>query len=240
MFGDIHSNHEALDAVLTDMEKQKVTDRICMGDIVGYAAEPSRCLATVRQLGCPIVMGNHDREGASETDLSDYRELARVAMEHTRKALSTEEKNFLKSLPYVLESPDFSVVHSSLIQPEMFFYMDSTMDAEFHFVEQAKLVCFVGHTHVAGVYVKLGSFQPVEDWGCPANLSLDPSQLYLVNVGSVGQPRDRDWRASYVIFEPATRRVEWRRVEYDVALAREKISAAGLPAALGERILVGV
>jgi len=237
IFSDIHSNLEALLAVLEDMDEQKVTERYCLGDIVGYNANPGQCLEIVRSLKCSVIQGNHDKEGAVDKELLGYRELARVSMEYTRLTLSRAQKKWLRKLPLVHEDPAFTLVHASLFAPEEFFYVDSIVEAEFHFGEQEKQLCFCGHTHIARVFAQ---DDIAEDWGIVDQVNLQDDYKYLVNVGSVGQPRDRDWRASYVIYRPDQRRIEYRRVQYDVGKTQQKISAAGLPAALGERILVGV
>ncbi len=237
LFSDIHSNLEALLAVLEDMDEQNVTERYCLGDIVGYNANPGQCLEIVKALNCPVIQGNHDKEGAVDRELLGYRELARVAMEYTRLTLSDDQKKWLRALPLVHEDPAFTLVHASLFAPEEFFYVDSIVEAEFHFAEQDKQLCFCGHTHIARVFAQ---DDIAEDWGIVDQVNLQDDYKYLVNVGSVGQPRDRDWRASYVIYRPDEQRIEYRRVQYDVGKTQQKISAAGLPAALGERILVGV
>lgn len=237
LFSDIHSNLEALLAVLEDMDEQNVTERYCLGDIVGYNANPGECLEIVKALKCPVIQGNHDKEGAAKKELVGYRELARVSMEYTRLSLSNTQKEWLRQLPLVHEDPAFTLVHASLFAPEDFFYVDSIVEAEFHFAEQEKQLCFCGHTHIARVFAQ---DDIAEDWGIVDQVNLQDDYKYLVNVGSVGQPRDRDWRASYVIYRPDEQRIEYRRVQYDVGKTQQKISAAGLPAALGERILVGV
>ncbi|MEM1058746.1 MAG: metallophosphoesterase family protein [Verrucomicrobiota bacterium] len=239
VFSDIHSNLEALQAVLEDMEAHGVTERFCLGDIVGYNADPALCLDVVRRLDCPVIQGNHDREGAEDEPLFGYRELARISMQHTRDRLSDEQKRWLRGLPLILEDPDFTLVHGSLFEPKEFFYVDSILEAEFHFANQQKQLCFCGHTHIARVFAQADIAEDLflEE---EAELRLEDGLKYLVNVGSVGQPRDRDWRASYVLYYPDSRRILYRRVQYDVGKAQQKINAAGLPAALGERILVGV
>lgn len=237
IFSDIHSNFEALHAVLEDMDEQGVTERFCLGDIVGYNADPGKCLEVVREVGCPVIQGNHDREGAIDDELVGYRELARISMEFTRLSLTKPQKTWLWELPMVHEDPAFTLVHASLFAPEDFFYVDSIVEAEFHFSAQEKALCFCGHTHIARVFAQ---DDIAEDWGAQDVLKLENGYKYLVNVGSVGQPRDRDWRASYAIYRPDEQSVEYRRVQYDVGKTQQKISAAGLPAALGERILIGV
>lgn len=237
IFSDIHSNLEALQAVLADMREENITRFICLGDIVGYNADPSECLKIVRDMKCPVVKGNHDHEASSDSDLLGYRDLARISMGYSRRNLSAAEKDYLRELPLLGEEEHFFIVHASLFKPEEFLYVDSPLEAAYHFMMQPSPLCFCGHTHVPQVYTKTGrvvNFQGAFDFQMKRGIH------YLVNVGSVGQPRDRDWRACYVIYDPAMRQVFFRRVEYDIGTTQRKIEEAGLPQALGDRLLAGV
>ncbi len=237
IFSDIHSNLEAFQAVLADIKKEKVEHLICLGDVVGYNANPSECLALVRSLGCALVKGNHDDDATSNSSLSDYRDMARLSMAYTRARLSNDEKEFLKQLPFVQYLHGVTVVHASLYKPEEFYYVDSRIEAIYHFTSQMTQLAFCGHTHIPQIYVKSGAAVTVERTG---PLKLKDDLMYLVNVGSVGQPRDRNWHSSYVIYNPETKEVEFRRVEYDLATAQRKIREANLPAALADRLAVGM
>ncbi len=233
IFADIHSNQEALEAVLEDMQNHKVTHTVCLGDIVGYNANPVECLNLVRALGCPIVKGNHDEEASEDRPIEHFSELAYVSMRHSREALSEEDKKFLRSLPMQRNVADFSIVHSSLDGPARWIYVFTSREAEASFVYQRTQMCFFGHTHVPNAFILDG--QDVQECFY-RRLVLKPGSRYYINTGSVGQPRDGDWRASYAIYEPDSGTVEMRRVPYDLSKAQQKILRAGLPERLAERL----
>lgn len=238
IFSDIHSNLEALQAVLKDISSQNVEQSICLGDTVGYAANPAECLQLLREFQCPILLGNHDEVAAIELPLRHFREIARVGVEFSRKMLSKEEKQFLISLPYTLEFEGMQFVHASLIAPEEWDYITSTSDAAWHFEEQTKRICFYGHTHVPCIW-ESDNDQNIQQLKIRESFTLEPHHTYLINVGSVGQPRDNDNKACYVIFDTETESVEFRRVAYDLETAILKIDEAGLPEFSGTRLLLG-
>ena len=235
IFGDIHGNLEALEAVLSDMQEQGVTHPLCLGDVVGYGADPVACLEWVQQLNCPIIKGNHDEEAASDKSLEHFSERAAIAMHWTREQLSAEQKKFLHELRYRQQMTDFILVHASLDSPGQWGYINHALEATASFNYQLDPLCFIGHTHVPKIFIK--NAEVIEE---PfLSFSLEPKCKYLVNVGSVGQPRDGDWRASYAIYEEGTRTVEPRRVAYNVAKTQAKIVAAGLPKSLADRLSEG-
>jgi len=232
IFGDIHSNQEGLEAVLEDMQKQKVTHAVCLGDIVGYNANPSECLEMVRALGCPIVKGNHDEEASEDRDIEHFNPLAFASMKYSRDALSDEQKKYLRSIPFQKTVGDFTIVHSTLDGPARWQYVFTAVDAEASFTYQRTQVCFFGHTHVPHLFVRDTAVHEF----FYKRVVLQPDKRYFVNVGSVGQPRDGDWRAAYVIYDSKDRTIELRRLPYDLAKAQEKIISAGLPDRLAERL----
>ena len=235
LFGDIHANLEALEAVLADAESQGVTDYVCTGDIVGYNADPVACLERVRAMDCPTVKGNHDEESSTHHSLDNMNPVAATALEWTRAQLSEEQRIWLTRLRMVRQVADFTVVHSTLDQPAHWNYVTNRFDAMSNFSYQFTQVCFHGHTHVPRVYIKADKVMEV-----PAeSIAIEPGAKYFINVGSVGQPRDGDWRACYAIYDLDSQVVVFRRVEYDLARTQEKIIAAGLPAMLAERIAEG-
>jgi predicted phosphodiesterase len=232
IFGDIHSNLEGLEAVLADMEQQKITQTVCLGDIVGYNANPSECLELVRTLGCPVVKGNHDEEASEERDIAHFNDMASSSMEYSRNQLSEEQKQFLRSLPMQRAIGNFTVVHATLDGPPTWTYVFNLPEAEQSFVYQRTSVCFHGHTHVPKVFVKDSKVHEF----LYRKIELKPGKSYFVNVGSVGQPRDGDWRSAYAIYDTDTQTIELRRVPYDIARAQQKIIDAGLPERLAERL----
>jgi len=237
IFSDIHGNLEALKAVLADMEKMGVQDKFCLGDIVGYGPDPAKCLELVRELGCPILLGNHD-EGcfASEPD-SSFNAYALAALELARKQLSDEQKDFLKTLPMKIEADGFTVVHASLCDKKAWAYVIDTGDAINHFHFQTQSVCFCGHTHKPAVWRLVGA--KVQGLPIAPPLTLDPSAKYLINVGSVGQSRTLNSDACYVIYDTLERKIEFRFVPYAFKKTQKKILQAGLPRFLAQRLALG-
>jgi predicted phosphodiesterase len=235
LFGDIHANLEALEAVLEDAAKQDVTDYVCMGDVVGYNADPAACLERVRAMNCPTVKGNHDEDASGTHSLDSMNPTAAAALEWTRQQLDEEQRLWLRRLRMVRQVSDFTVVHSTLDQPAHWNYVTNRFDAMSNFSYQFTQVCFHGHTHVPRVYVK--SDKVVET---PAeSVVIEDGAKYFINVGSVGQPRDGDWRGCYAIYDIELKLVVFRRVEYDIATTQRKIIGAGLPETLAERIAEG-
>lgn len=232
IFGDIHSNQEALEAVLEDMQVQKLTQLVCLGDIVGYNANPAECLEMVRSLGCPVVKGNHDEEASEDRDIEHFSELAYVSMKHTRDSLSEDQKRYLRTLPMQRNVGEFAIVHSSLDGPARWIYVFSAQEAEESFVYQRTHLCFFGHTHVPNAFIHDGTTHEC----FYRKLVLQEGKKYYINTGSVGQPRDGDWRAAYAIYDSTAKTIELRRIPYDLAQAQEKILKAGLPERLAERL----
>ena len=235
LFGDIHANLEALEAVLADAAAQGVTDYVCTGDVVGYNADPVACLEKVRDMNCPTVKGNHDEDASGSHSLDAMNPIAAAALEWTRSQLSDDQRHWLRHLRMVRQVNDFTVVHSTLDQPSNWNYVTNRFDAMANFSYQFTQVCFNGHTHVPRVYVKVDKVMEI-----PADsIVIEVGSKYFINIGSVGQPRDGDWRAAYAVYDTDQKSVFIRRVEYDVATTQKKILAAGLPEMLAERIAEG-
>lgn len=235
LFGDIHANLEALQAVLKDAAGQGVTQYVCLGDIVGYNADPIACLDVVRELDCPTVKGNHDEVASGSHSLENMNPTAATALQWTREQLDDDRRLWLARLRMVRQVADFTVVHSTLDQPAGWNYVTNRFDAMANFSYQFTRVCFHGHTHVPRVYLKTDRVSEV-----PAeSVEIENAAKYFINIGSVGQPRDGDWRACYVIYDLDHKLAVFRRVEYDLEKAQRKILAAGLPESLAERIAEG-
>jgi predicted phosphodiesterase len=232
IFGDIHSNLEALEAVIEDMQAQDVTNMVCIGDIVGYNASPRESLEIVRSLGCPVVKGNHDEEASELREVEHFNDLALASIKYSRQQLTKDQKEYLRALPFVRPIEHFTVVHSSLDQPERWTYVFSQTEAEASFSHQKANICFFGHTHVPNVFIRDSKIHQYNY----TKFEVQPEKRYFVNVGSVGQPRDGDWRAAYVIYDTEANTVLLRRVPYDIAKAQAKIMNAGLPPRLAERL----
>ena len=236
ILSDIHSNLEALDAVLGELERARVSRFLCPGDIVGYGANPSECIRRVRTLDAVCVCGNHDRAAVGLLDTTWFNPYARAAVIWTEHVLREEDKAFLRGLKFLYETEAFTVVHGTLEQPDAFHYLFDLGDAAQTLEQLRSPVCFLGHTHVPVVFSlrdgELGcSFDPV--------VELRPDTRYIVNVGSVGQPRDGDPRAAFGLYDDEARRIELKRVPYDIAEAQAKIREAGLPEILATRLAHG-
>lgn len=235
LFGDIHANLEALEAVLADAQEQGCTDYICMGDVVGYNADPVACLEKIQTAGWPVVKGNHDDVASNDDTLENMNPVASAALQWTRDKLNDDHKEWLRNLRMVRQIEDFTVVHATLDQPQAWNYVTNKFDAMSNFSYQFTNLCFHGHTHVPRIYVRESRVTEV-----PAEqITLEAGKKYFVNTGSVGQPRDGDWRACYVIYDLPTGNIIFRRVEYDLEKTQKKIIDAGLPKMLAERLASG-
>ncbi len=236
ILGDIHANLEALTAVLADAEGQGVMQYVCVGDIVGYNASPVECLERVRELKCAVVCGNHDHYCShAEESLDDFHPLAARVVDWTRGQLSSEQAKYLRELKMSRMVGGFTIVHSTLDMPEKWGYVLDTLEADAHFNYQTTSVCFYGHTHIPVVYEKEGRVtRYISD-----RVRIGLGTRYFINGGSVGQPRDGDPRAAYLIYNATRKEIEFRRVPYDVATAQKKIRAARLPERLAIRLELG-
>ena len=238
ILGDIHANIDALNVVLEDARTQGVTNFVSVGDVVGYNAAPAECIRVVRdELQCPVVRGNHDHYVSYlDTSLADFHPAAAQVVEWTRSQLSDDDLQWLHDLPLQKPIMGFMLVHSTLDMPDRWGYVFDNQQAEANFNYQRTPLCFHGHTHCPMIYEKSmnGVFRiDAQDFKLPIG------RKYFINVGSVGQPRDGDPRATYVIYDPKERTVRYRRLEYDVEAAQERIRLAGLPERLAARLAVG-
>ncbi len=235
IFGDIHANLEALQAVLNDAAEHDVTHYVCLGDIVGYNANPHECVELVRNMECPVVKGNHDEMASLEDDLTGFNPLAEEAINWTREQLTPEDKEWLRDLKMVRQIRDFTIVHATLDTPHKWGYVFNQLDAAASFNYQHTQVCFYGHTHAPRAYIRDTSVKTV----VLDKMQIEPGKKYFINVGSVGQPRDGDWHAAYCLYFPDRQLVELRRIEYDIWTAQDKIVDAGLPQRLADRLALG-
>ncbi len=235
---DIHGNREALDAVTKDACGQY--DRIvCLGDIVGYGADPNFIVDWARANVSAIVRGNHDAVCVGLESLSWFNDNAAAAAEWSRRVLSPKNLAYLKGLPVgPLLHEGFDLAHGSPFGEYDYLCSSGDVAAISHRIKTP--LTFFGHTHDQGGFqIKRNGKINVIDPRVPTGLILAPRSKYLVNPGSVGQPRDRNPDAAYAIYAPAERRIEFRRVEYDAKSAGKKIVKAGLPERLASRLLVG-
>jgi predicted phosphodiesterase len=235
IFSDIHANLEAFDAVMGDAEEQRCTHYVCLGDVVGYNANPHECVARIQEMDCPVVKGNHDEQASLVESSRDFNELAEHAIEWTREHLTDDDKRWLRDLKFQRQVRDFTIVHATLDTPAQWGYVFNTLDAATSFTYQHTTLCFFGHTHVPMAFVRDDGVQRIR----VDVLHVDPAKKYFINVGSVGQPRDGDWRAAYCVYDIGNSCVEQRRLKYDIQIAQKKIIEAGLPRLLAERLALG-
>ncbi|MBS0660824.1 MAG: metallophosphoesterase family protein [Verrucomicrobia bacterium] len=235
LFGDIHANLEALNCVLDDAEKHKCTHYVCLGDVVGYNANPHECVKIVQSLECPVVKGNHDEQAAINDSLEGFNPLAEEALNWTRNHLTAEDRKWLNDLKMVRQVRDFTIVHATLDTPHRWGYVFNQLDAAASFTYQTTGVCFFGHTHAPRAYIKDGAIVSV----ALDKITFEMGKKYFINIGSVGQPRDGDWRAAYTIYDIESNSIQLRRLEYDIQTAQRKILEAGLPRRLADRLAIG-
>jgi diadenosine tetraphosphatase ApaH/serine/threonine PP2A family protein phosphatase len=235
IIADIHANLEALTAVLADARAQNPTHFVCLGDVVGYNANPKECLKIVRDMNIPCVKGNHDEYCSMDEQLEGFNPNAAEAVHWTRRQLTTEDREWLRDLKYTKMVANFSIVHATLDAPQRWGYVFDKLQAAASFPYQTTPVCFFGHTHVPVAFMR----DTVVRGGTFSKFKVDPSKKYFVNVGAVGQPRDNNPKAAYVIYDIDAATIELRRVEYDIATAQAKIREAGLPERLAERLEFG-
>ena len=232
---DIHSNLEALDAVLAHADREGGFDRIwCLGDLVGYGPDPSACLGLLREFDLVAVAGNHDYAAAGVIDASDFNGAAFAAIQWTAEQLAADDKSFLAGLPMVSQQPPFTLVHGSLRDP-IVEYLTHPSQALATLELLTTPYCLVGHSHYP--------FICRENAGWPLFLALPDGQPValdgercIVNPGSVGQPRDRDPRSGYAVFDSDGPSVEHFRIEYDIATTQNKMRSASLPQYLIDRL----
>lgn len=235
ILSDIHANLEALNAVLADAQAQACTHYVCLGDVVGYNANPSECVKIIQELECPVVKGNHDEQASIIASIEGFNELAEEAIDWTRNQLSADDKAWLADLRLTRQVRDFTIVHATLDTPGQWDYVFDDLDAAASFTYQHTALCFFGHTHWPTAFVRDDNVRRI----AVGQIVLSPGKKYFINPGSIGQPRDRDWRAAYCIYHPDTQVVEQRRIKYDIATAQKKIRQAGLPDRLADRLAMG-
>ena len=235
IIADIHGNLEAFQVVLEDIRAQNADHIVCLGDVVGYNANPKECLQIVREMNIPCVKGNHDEYCSSDSALDGFNPHAAQAVHWTRDQLSDEEKHWLRDLKYTRMAANFTMVHSTLDAPDRWGYVFDKLAAAASFPYQNTQMCFFGHTHVPVAFMR----DTMVRGGTYSKFKVDPAKKYFINVGAVGQPRDNNPKCAYVIYDMAAQTIELRRLDYDIAAAQQKILDAGLPERLAERLAFG-
>ncbi len=241
VLSDIHANYEALSAVLEALKHESIGAYYCLGDTVGYGGSPNECADLVRGLAKATILGNHDAAVAGRMDYSYYYEAARHALDTHAQMLSAENMEWLKSLPYKVALDEIGVhlCHGSPVRLEEFEYIFAPEQAREclpMFAELGQLT-LIGHSHLCKVFALTET--TVEELP-PIDFALESNRKYIVSIGSVGQPRDYDNRASFVVFDSETRSFEFKRVEYDIETAADKVLRAKLERNFAHRLFIGV
>ena len=240
---DIHGNEEALEAVLEDARGDSVDSVLVLGDLVGYGAGPNEVIERLLGLAQPtvVIRGNHDTVVATPLGDAHFNSVARQAVRWTAQALTAENLEYLARLPRgpVEVAPGLFVCHGSPLDENE--YVLSLEDAASVFSNHAGTLTFFGHTHVPTCFSARGeTLWTLELEGDEVSIEVEPGTRYLANPGSVGQPRDRDPRAAYFVYDSAKARIHWRRCDYAIEAAQRRILEAGLPEVLAHRLAVGI
>ncbi len=237
VFSDIHGNLQALESVLERIDRLSVDRRLCLGDIVGYGANPNECVETVRRTGALSVAGNHDHAALGMTGIAHFNSHAQVAVNWTRDVLEEDNRQFLSALPLVRDEGDITCVHASPRDPDQWHYILTPHQAEHALESFDGDICLIGHSHRPLVVVGR------EGEECRLSMrdefQLDPAARYVINGGSVGQPRDGNPDAGFLYLDTERRLARIERVSYDIDGAQKAIREAGLPAPLADRLKNG-
>lgn len=238
IISDVHSNLEALESVLKDIKKRGIDRILFLGDAVGYGPNPNNCIEVLKKECEVLLAGNHDRAAVGMTDVEYFNELARAAIIWTVQTLTEEHKEFLTRLPvstgFHSETEDIFLVHSTPREPERWHYLLTLWDAEVNFNYFTERICFLGHSHVPFIIERKPSGDMIV---YRDNATLKSGLRYIINAGSVGQPRDRDPRACYVIMDGDS--ISFVRVDYNIKKTQKKMAEAGLPKPLIDRLEYG-
>ena len=241
IFSDIHANYEALSAVLEAYKTERIDVYYCLGDTVGYGGSPNECANLVRETAKATILGNHDAAVAGRMDYSYYYEAARQALDTHAAMLSTDNMQWLRSLPYSLQLNDVAVhlCHGSPVRLEEFEYIFAPEQARecLPIYDELGHITLIGHSHLCKVFAL--SPTTVEELP-PVDFDLEADRKYIVSVGSVGQPRDYDNRASFTVYDCDQKRFEFKRIEYDIETAADKVLRAKLERNFAHRLFIGV
>jgi diadenosine tetraphosphatase ApaH/serine/threonine PP2A family protein phosphatase len=241
IFSDVHANLEALGAVFEAYRKEAIDVYYCLGDTVGYGGSPNECADLVREIAKATILGNHDAAVSGRMDYSYYYEAARHALDAHASMISAENMAWLKSLPYEHRLDEIGVLlcHGSPVRLEEFEYIFAPEQARecLSIYDRIGHITLIGHSHLCKVFAL--SRTTVEELPS-VDFELEPDKKYIVSVGSVGQPRDFDNRASFTVYDTDKKRFEFNRIEYDIELAADKVLRARLERNFAHRLFIGV
>ena len=223
------------------LRKENIDKFLCLGDIVGYGANPNECVEEIRNIEAESIVGNHEWGVIHPEIRSFFNPIAKQAIEWTESELSRENQDYLANLEVVRETSLFLAVHSTLYEPTRWHYITSSEEAELNFSLTEKEICFFAHSHQAVIYFKHRDAH-CREFFLPGGgkMLMERGYRYLINPGSVGQPRDGNPQASFGIYDTKSKILQIRRCDYEIRRAREKILKAGLPHFLSERLLYGI
>lgn len=237
ILSDIHSNLEALEAVLDRVKKEGVNRTICLGDVVGYGPDPNACIERIMESADVVLAGNHDHGVVDLTPLEHFNDVAREAAEWTKTVLKSEHSGWLAGLDMVHEEGNLLAVHATPAEPSKWHYLFSEAEIETNLAAMTLPLCFVGHSHMPVAFVQDGAGDIVVQ---SANkIRFAEGRKYLINVGSIGQPRDGDPRAAFGIYEVEDNAFRLERFPYNIPSVQEKMRRFRLPIRLIERLSVG-
>jgi len=236
IISDIHSNIQALEAVVKEIERIDVDGILCLGDIVGYGARPSECISVIREECQVVLLGNHDAAAVGKGSSDNFNSMAKAAVDWTRDALTPDETDYLRGLPLIDDKERFALTHATFSNPESWDYIFSEAGAASEFDSCDVPLLFFGHTHRPVVFALEGRRVKSHHVG---TFALDEQDRYIINVGSAGQPRDGNSDSCFLTLDLQKREIEYHRVPYDIKGAQDDILEAGLPKELAMRLSVG-
>lgn len=237
IISDIHANLEALEAVLADIKEQRIDSTCCLGDVIGYGCDPLACLELVHS-HCDIrVIGNHEYAALGKVDAEQLNVVAQASMAWTQDQLTDRAFAIIAEFDTQSSREDLRFVHASPFEPERWHYILTIPEADRAFKSFSERICFIGHSHLPMIFTESPDGQHRRRIG--HDFQPDEEGRYLINVGAVGQPRDNDPRACYVIFDTAEWEATYRRVDYEYQFTQRKMREAHLPSMLIDRLQAG-
>lgn len=234
IISDIHANTEALSICLKEIDRLKVDKVICLGDLVDYCAEPNEAIKLIKDRCDVVILGNHDEAQFNYLLSERFSEKAKISSIHTRRVINPEWIEYFRTLPYSHSENELLFVHASPLNPSAYKYVRDEEAAEQNFAAFDEKICFIGHSHQPLIFESSAEGIRLTEDG-----KLDPAKKYVVNIGSVGQPRDRDPRIAFGFFDSSLFEYRQIRTEYDIKSAAEKIIREGLPEVLSRRLFTG-
>lgn len=234
IISDIHGNVEALKNVLTHLESEEISQIICLGDVVGYGPKPNECVELIKERTDVCLMGNHDHAVLGLTDVNHFNQYARDAVLWTRRTMTQYNKTFLENMPFTSTAKEALFVHATPLEPQEWHYIFSADEARRNLDSIKQRVAFIGHSHIPVVFSYKDGIIDKEE------LTLDlKNDRYIINVGSIGQPRDGDPRSCFVLFDDDIGELSYRRLEYPVETTYQQIVDSQLPSFLAMRLFAG-